>query len=150
MARGNDAGEIDWRDRRLRSGRSHGAHEGPSNRHDRDVRMRAGRDGKGSSRRQRSREIPARRVRMRLADSNDEYDAGQIDQAEPPRNSLGGQRARNNGSAAWGRHNGDLPNQLMMEPVDNAMPQPPSESSVTSSEETPPKKKVKKANFFLS
>lgn len=151
MARDNNDRAMDWPARKPRSGRSYGAREdqGTSGRRDRNDWGRAGNDGGRaeepvridgeSSRHQRNREAPARRVRMRLDLSSDE------DNHEPPRNlPPNRRRARADGGASSSRRN-DPPSEQtqmlvpLMMTYSSTHPEP-------SLGETPPKKKGKKAS----
>ncbi|KAG2613739.1 hypothetical protein PVAP13_4KG404100 [Panicum virgatum] len=114
MARGNNDREMDWRDRRPRSGRSHGDREdqGSSSRRRRDAAPRdeePPRVDVEPPRRPRAQEIPARRTRMRLAVSSDE------DEPAAPVHHASRRRARDSGSASGGRRNGDLPGVMTIE-----------------------------------
>ena len=114
MARGNNDREMDWRDRRPRSGRSHGDREdqGSSSRRRRDAAPRdeePPRIDVGPPHRQRALEVPARRTRMRLAASSDE------DEPAAPVHHASRRRARDGGSASGGRRNSDLPGVMTIE-----------------------------------
>ena len=141
MARGHDDREMDWRARRPRSGRFHGDREdqGSSSRHHRDAATRAEEPARVDVKplhRQRAREVPARRTRMRLAASSDEDEPAQVFHVSQ-------RRARDGGSAPGGRHNGNLPGVMTIEGEDIVN----YESSETSSPtEAPAKKKGKNAS----
>ncbi|KAG2546241.1 hypothetical protein PVAP13_9KG042915 [Panicum virgatum] len=141
MPRGNNDREMDWRDRRPRSGRSHGDREdqGSSSRRRRDAAPRdeePPRVDVEPPRRPRAQEIPARRTRMRLAVSSDEDEPAQAFHVSR-------RRARNGGSASGGRRNGNPPDVMTIEGeelVNHVSSETPSPT------EAPVKKKGKNAS----